>query len=256
MRLVWLSTLLVLAGVGVGVPSAAAHSPYFTQVEKIELPNGEIGEMRLLHGDGIFFADPVRAVIIDGQGRAVARTRSTVPMVIVCPEAGRCHAYDFKRRLVLEPDPTTFRQGPVVADATTVWGIEPENVEWGFRGRRARISDAAAAQLAYANRHKFDLAISFMLAAIGAAVFFKRLRLSMWPPRHRWVLWIAVCVLRLSVCAVLLVLSLWSAAISGMTTLQWLGASVAGAGLMLALMWLMRWLRIRFRRPENVHARH
>jgi len=34
---------------------AQAHSPYFTQAEKIVLPNGKMGELRLLHGDGIFW---------------------------------------------------------------------------------------------------------------------------------------------------------------------------------------------------------
>ena len=48
---------------------AFAHRPYYTQVEKIRLPNGDIGEVRLLNGDEIMVADPVRAVIVDPQNK-------------------------------------------------------------------------------------------------------------------------------------------------------------------------------------------
>ena len=34
--------------------AALAHRPYTTQVRKVALPEGQLGEVRLLHGDGIF----------------------------------------------------------------------------------------------------------------------------------------------------------------------------------------------------------
>ena len=61
--------LLALATLFAFVDTGHAHRPYFTQSAKIALPDGKIGEMRLLHGDGIFFTDPVRVIVIDASGR-------------------------------------------------------------------------------------------------------------------------------------------------------------------------------------------
>lgn len=101
--------ILMIAAV---VP-ANAHRPYFTQIEKVLLPDGSIGEIRLLHGDGIFFADPTRVVVLDSSGRSLARSHPAVPMSLLCNQRHECRGFDLARHLVIEIDPATFRVGAV-----------------------------------------------------------------------------------------------------------------------------------------------
>jgi hypothetical protein len=66
-----LATILA-AMIVMAASAASAHSPYYTQIAKIRFPDGQVGEVRLLHGDGIVYTDPVRPVIVDQQWRLVA----------------------------------------------------------------------------------------------------------------------------------------------------------------------------------------
>jgi hypothetical protein len=93
---------------------ASAHSPYFTRTERITLPNGQAGELRLLHGDGIFFADPIRVLVLDAEGRLLARSHRTVPVALSCKPDHQCQVFDLAEDNVLELDPSTFRLGSVV----------------------------------------------------------------------------------------------------------------------------------------------
>uniref|UniRef100_UPI0013D609D6 hypothetical protein n=1 Tax=Acinetobacter baumannii TaxID=470 RepID=UPI0013D609D6 len=61
---------------------------------EIALPDGRTGQLSVLRGDGILGADPARAVIVDADGRSLARTPQTVAIQRVCDAARSCNAVD------------------------------------------------------------------------------------------------------------------------------------------------------------------
>ena len=61
---------------------AAAHRPFFTQVEAIQLPNGERGEVRLLHGDGIL--GPIRCAPSSSTTEGVSEPAANGRCLWVC----------------------------------------------------------------------------------------------------------------------------------------------------------------------------
>jgi hypothetical protein len=132
--------ILILVTAVMGASRAFAHRPYFTQVEKIRLPNGEMGEARLLNGDGIFGPEPVRVLILDAQGRLLARSHKSRSMALDCSDEGRCLIFDFSAGEILDPDPSTFQQGPVVPSRSDderdgLWELEDGSESWGFARR-------------------------------------------------------------------------------------------------------------------------
>lgn len=132
--------LAILAAAIVFSGPASAHRPYFTQVERILLPNGEVGEVRLLYGDGIMGPDPVRVILIDREGRLRARSEKALSMALSCRLDGRCTIFHFTHDRILEPDPATFRSGPLVPglsseDRNGLWDIEDGYEHWGFVAR-------------------------------------------------------------------------------------------------------------------------
>ncbi|QRM28596.1 hypothetical protein [Microvirga sp. VF16] len=131
---------LMLAITVIGASPAFAHRPYFTQVEKIRLPGGEMGEARLLNGDGILGPDPVRVVLVDGQGRLLARSHKSRSMALACREEGQCLIFDFSTGKILDPDPSSFQRGPIVPSLSDderegLWGLEDGSEDWGFTDR-------------------------------------------------------------------------------------------------------------------------
>ena len=88
--------------------AAFAHSPYYTQVESLTAPVDQNVMMKLLHGDGIFFADPIRAIIVDGDGNLLAASPLSTALFIACSKSEdgfkECVAYDELRQLVFTPD--------------------------------------------------------------------------------------------------------------------------------------------------------
>lgn len=129
--------ILTLFFAVVGSSSALAHRPYFTQVEKIRLPNGEIGEARLLNGDGILGPDPVRVIILDAQSRLLARSHKSHSMALSCRDKGQCLIFDLSAGKILELAPSSFRQGPLVPglgdnERNELWELEEGSESWGF----------------------------------------------------------------------------------------------------------------------------
>jgi hypothetical protein len=131
---------LTLSAAFICASPAFAHRPYFTQVETIRLPNGEMGEARLLNGDGILGPDPVRVVVIDGQGRLLARSHKSRSMALACRREGQCLIFDFSAGKILDPIPSSFHRGPVVPGLSDrerdgLWELEDGSESWGFARR-------------------------------------------------------------------------------------------------------------------------
>jgi hypothetical protein len=234
-----LQALLVAVVIACSIP-ALAHSPYFRQTESFALPNGETGEIRLIHGDGILGPDPIWTVVINSQGTVIARSEQAVQMVIVCRAEHRCHGFNLTRRLVLEPDPAIFKQGP---DALDVWGViggVPRGDGWGFRERPATAIEVLEATIAFARNNILAFLVPFIAAASVVGVF---LRLRQWPPRRSrltWLIWIGAVVLRLVIAAVLLMITLAWALFDALPMYVWLAFAALGAGSMLTLIYLIR----------------
>jgi hypothetical protein len=235
--------LQVLLVAGMAIPCsnpALAHSPYFTQTESFALPNGETGEIRLINGDGILGPNPIWTVVINSQGTVIARSEQAVQMVIVCLPEHRCHGFNLIRRLVLEPDPATFKQGP---DALDVWGVIGDvrrGDGWGFRERPATAIEVIEATIALAGNNILTFLVPFIAAALVIIVF---LNLRQWPPRRSrltWLIWIGAVVLRLAIAAILLAISLAWALFDALPLYVWLAFAATGAGSMLTLVYLIR----------------
>lgn len=214
--------IVLVAGVGLATETenSYAHRPYFTQSETIALPDGTLGEMRLLHGDGIFVADPVQAVIVDAEGRTVARTLESGAFIIVCPEHRRCHAVDLDARALFEPQPETFREG-------THWSEFHGGQEaWGFSRRPAMADEMAIASWQYVKRSP-GLWFVAGSAAVSAAAISGRL-LPRGGTRWRKLFQILVALVGGSIVIALMIQSLYSVVFGYHPVFLWLAANVVG----------------------------
>jgi hypothetical protein len=153
-----------------------AHSPYFTRSEKVVLPDGTTGEMRLLHGDGIIAADPARVIVIGADGRLLARSDRSPAITLICePSRRTCKGYNRNTLEVLKPDPSSFqREGPIVdgigdgGDNDPRWGIEGGKESWGFSRRPAPLPMIVAALVTEASK---ELALfGFVTLAIVSGI--------------------------------------------------------------------------------------
>ncbi len=133
--------ILAVASVG---PSAA-HTPYFTQSERIaDTAYGEV-TLRLLSGDGILFSDPMRAVIVGQEGRLLAASPMSASLRIVCQGAEphrQCLAYDELTHQLYQPSEQLWRDGGVI-EVDGQPQLYPEDItsEFGFLGRQATLGE-------------------------------------------------------------------------------------------------------------------
>lgn len=133
--------ILAVASVG---PSAA-HTPYFTQSERIDsTTHGEV-TLRLLSGDGILFSDPMRAVIVSQEGRLLAASPMSASLRIVCQGTGpqrQCLAYDELTHQVYRPSEQLWRDGGLIeADGRPQAYPEDMTSEFGFQERQATLAE-------------------------------------------------------------------------------------------------------------------
>ena len=145
MKFVIIMALALISSLVAFAP-ANAHRPYFTQVEKILLPDGEVGEVRLLNGDGIFGPDPVRAIILDAQGHLLARSQKSTLMSIHCSQMSQCLVIDLTKDNILDLDPSSFRQAGSVPgltdqDRSELWELEDGKESWGFAPRNPKLQE-------------------------------------------------------------------------------------------------------------------
>jgi len=223
---------------------AAAHSPYFSRAVEVTLPNGQRGEMRLIHGDGIFFADPVRILVLNSEGRLLARSHRSVPISLICDD-GHCRGYDHARMAVLDLDPTSFRHdGPLVPSVSQhnrgkLWELE-DGAAWGFAVRSARPNEVLHGEWAHLSEHPGSVGILLILGLLMGGLAFvnprRPSRVGAWGMALR-VVWPMLRVLGFMLVAV--VSGYWMALV-GISPLLWLAVSFGG--LMLALL-LRRFVR-------------
>ncbi|MGO4387320.1 hypothetical protein AB4Y85_07260 [Microvirga sp. 2YAF29] len=170
----WIPILvLILVGIISGSAPAWAHRPYFTQVEKVRLPDGEMGEARLLNGDGILGPDPIRAIIVTAEGRLLARSHKSHSMTIICREEGQCLIFDFAAEKILEPVPSSFRQGPLVpgladSDRDELWELEDGLENWGFASRDLSTGEMFLGYKALVSSRWPIMAFNFVIGALCA----------------------------------------------------------------------------------------
>lgn len=243
-------TILALLLAALGALPASAHRPYFTQSEPVVLPDGQPGEMRLLRGDGIVFADPYRVLILlDRDSRLLALSHRSVPITLVCRHGqASCWAYDHGTGQVLIPDPASFRRdGPVVPGRDQrdgLYEIESINDSWGFAARDASLAERLEAEWALARQMPRTMAC---MAALGAAVAAMGL-LGVRRPRSRqaWRLWLwAIGILaRCAGIAVAIMLAVYIGLLMGPSLIIWAAALGIGAAPV-----LLAWALARRRKP-------
>lgn len=234
---------------------ARAHRPYYSQVEKIRLPDGQIGEVRLLHGDGVFFKDPVRPIIVDEKRRFIARGPRFYSLVVSCDPEHLCIVVDLWTASTLSLDAASFRGGveqPTVrpGERTEDWALEGDEEGWGFSVRKATSSEFWSATMAQA----FEL-IGFLfllagLAAGGAAAFLVPVPVG---SRSVVCLWIAraiILMVRLAVYCFLAGLSLLLAFFAGLSMHLWLLSLLLGS----CGLWLVVWCAKRSKRLAKSRA--
>jgi hypothetical protein len=235
-----------MAWFGLAVP-VRAHAPFISQAVKIILPDGQPGEMRLLHGDGIFSPDPIRVLVIGANGRLLARSHQSQTMVLSCSRDSNCRAFDVQRQWVLEIDPEEFREGPVVPFyGNELWAIEGGDESWGFRFRPASLAERVEGELALANELTLLLVPLFAaggFVAISGLVVFRR--------RPEFKVMDAVKILSALVLFVLAgFISLLSTIILPVTGLIVLGSIGAGLAFVMAVRCLFRMMRIKLYSPS------
>lgn len=225
---------------------ASAHRPYFTRVEKIVLPDGQPGEMRLLHGDGIIVSDPIRILVLDAEGRLLARSRQSQTLTMVCEGGGRCRGVDLGAGAALELDPASFRSdGPLVPglgdrDRDGLWSLERGEEGWGFKARRIRAHEKVWAEFSLARQHFAFMAFLVALGFVAAGLALVGPRRPLGGQTWRLVLWAAVTLVRLVGCAIIALVSLLLTALLGLTDSIWLGSLAAGAAVLLLVRHLVR----------------
>ena len=162
------SALMFLFGVLAGVfcSPAIAHSPYFSQSETISAEQHRAVTLKLLNGDGIFFADPVRAVVVDQNGALLAASPSSAALRIYCEKGGmerQCLVYDNLTRTVYQPVEDEWRnQGPIEKDGKPQQYPEDLVSDFGFAGRAATLGETFRFEIT-------GLAASWMTTGIAVA---------------------------------------------------------------------------------------
>lgn len=217
------------------VENAQAHSPYFTKTEKIGLPDGTTGDIRLLHGDGIVMSNPVRAVILDAQGRAVARSHQTHAMAIRCDGSRQCKAYDLNGFTVSTPEPESFRSGGLVSGVQERWELEQGAESWGFVTKRMSLGELVAGHTAYLMDNKYPTFVPLLFTGFAVMLVLGVLRPA--PSRRLYdrIVWYAIIVAAFCIAGLVLLMSLLMLIVSGLPVHLWFLLSAFAA---VAVGWL------------------
>jgi hypothetical protein len=241
--------VLAICVLALGCPIASApafaHRPYYSQIESIHLADGEIGQVRLLHGDGIFFTDPVRPLIVNSKGQLVARGPKAHSIVISCSGDRRCLIVDLWEERVYDLEPGSFRQGPVQpavrdGDRTDDWDLEDDDENWGFAMREASARELLTANLVLARRSVSGLVMVAALAGIGAFALVP-FRLN---HQSRYIRLFARIILLLvgsMIFLFLITVTFWFSMLNGLSFEIWLVPTLLGAGSVWVVAGISRW---------------
>lgn len=102
--------------------------------------------LKLLFGDGILTSDPVRAIVVDDDGKLAAVSHASQTLTLHCGEVVHvrsCSIYEGRDGVILEADPVKF-QTSVVVEADGQPLIHPWDMkmsEFGFTARAASLSE-------------------------------------------------------------------------------------------------------------------
>lgn len=241
LRTLSLLGIVALVWFGLHTP-ASAHAPFVSQARKLVLPDGQTGEIRLLHGDGILSPDPIRVLVVDANGRLLARSYRSQTMVLSCSRDNICRAFDVMRRQVLEIDAAAFREGPAVPHSgDELWKIEDGDENWGFRTRPASLTERVEGELILAKELTLllvPLLAAGSLIAISGLVVFRR--------RPKFNVMDAIKILTALTLFVLAgFISLLSIIVLPVTGLIVLGSIGTGMAFVLAVWYLLRKMRIK-----------
>ncbi|MEL6967252.1 MAG: hypothetical protein AAGM04_07720 [Pseudomonadota bacterium] len=143
--------------------------------------------MKLLHGDGIFVADPIRAVIVNGNGKLLAASPMSLTLSISCNRAkGRkeCIAYDELRQIIYTPNRSNWKANKTLELA----GIPQEYPEYrmdeyGFEKRKASFFEIAKFEI----RSIFESPMPTVLAIVWwAAIWMLITPIYWWLKSNIW----------------------------------------------------------------------
>ncbi len=142
---------------------ALAHSPYYSSIGDLAVDSRKDVSLKILNGDGIFFADPKRAVVVDHDGNLLAASPMSMALTLVCPTIDRhrtCIVYDEISLSIYEPRPDLWRHaGSIEKDGRPIPYPE-EMTEFGFTQRSATATEIAMAEFQGAVRSWLTTALS------------------------------------------------------------------------------------------------
>lgn len=235
LRLAAIVSLLTVVEVAPGT----AHAPFFGQTEQIILPDGRVGEMRLLYGDGIIISNPARVIVLDSDNRLIGYSNETFSEhTIFCSADRRCVGYRHDDNTVLEFIAKESFIGPVVTDglSTDLWRKRDDRVNMDMRPPRP-------SEFGFANYRLMTLNLSVSLVILGMLMGAPLLMLWYWVIGRRLgiaskvVIWVAAVVVEF----ILLFWSFLAAAfIGGISLLSWFLSLSIGVMFTFALAWLSR----------------
>jgi hypothetical protein len=230
----------IIVAACVAASSAQAFDPRFISIEKITLPDGQTGEMRLLKGDAIFFANWLRVLVLDEKGHAIARSPRSHQMTFFCAGERNCLVVDLENYRTFELDPATFRSDLVVPeDRDQLAGLGAGEEIWGFRVRHASLRELLSANFSLTKRLGVMLLFPFAWGLITSLVFFGwRWRPQPRGSRFSGVVDAVVTALRLVGFVFVLCIGLFLLEAVGAAGDIWLVFLLAGAGLVPLVKWL------------------
>jgi hypothetical protein len=240
-----IALLLTVARIDPGL----AREPTLATIVPIDLPDGQVGELRLFHGDGVYVADPVRLIVLDAAGHLVGYSHETFPISIICSAARKCVGYDHRNGVVLEFARTGNYLGPVISDGINagLW-FGPRNTFVNMHFRAPTTSEFAAANLQVVKDNYTDIALIFISGILMGALALALHRFGI-----RGGLGIAVriviSIVALGLEFVLLILSFWPVFLGGISVFLWLMSLVLGL-----LCVVGAWLTLRFTRRKHRQA--
>ena len=212
-----------------------AHSPYFTDLQAITLPDGRPGQIGILHGDGVFMADPAWVVVI-ADGYAVARSHMSVPWALSCRSGESCRVLDADEGLALELDPASFRQNvpvPDPSDREKLWPLERGTETWGFQTRRATLAERVLARAGLAADFPGTILFLTLCGFVLCDLATERLVTSRRSKPLRFLFFAGQVGVRVLGTAFVVVVAAYALLLTGLSVRLWAASLLAGGALCL-----------------------